>query len=192
MGLDCRGSLYWSRSRFLVLRPSQGPAVSGSLSVNVEMVLDMASSSIPKVKPVYVIAAVVAVIVRLLLWARRTQMLANLSDDIVTRISQAIATAEGFYSGGRAARNHNPGDLTQDLTGKGVGKDGPFIVYASDADGFEALAKQVQNFFVGSAHFGPSMSILQTGLIYSPDLNGRVWANNVAAYLGVDVNTTWG
>jgi hypothetical protein len=110
-------------------------------------------------------------------------------------VTQAIANAEGFYvSGSRPARNHNPGDLKLDLTGKGVGYDHDgFVIYSSDTDGFEALAKQVSNFFTGSANYNPSMSIQQTGAIYSPDKgqNAGVWANLVASYLGVDINTTW-
>src|SRR5262245_45290140 len=63
----------------------------------------------------------------------------------VRRISIAIATAEGFFvQGSRPNRNNNPGNLKEDLTGKSTGTDGPFVVYATTADGWEALDRQVQ------------------------------------------------
>lgn len=148
-----------------------------------------------KLKPIHwVLIAGAAVALFLLIWARRTNILANLGGlDLVTRVSYAIAQAEGFYiDGSRPNRNHNPGDLTQDLTGKGVGVDSEgFIIYASDGDGFDALNKQVTNFFVGSSRYNPSMSILQTAQVYAPKPNPGVWANLVAQYLGVSTSTTW-
>jgi hypothetical protein len=111
----------------------------------------------------------------------------------IRRIGEAIATAEGFYvEGSRPARNHNPGDLTLDLTGKAVGQDGAFVVYGSDVDGFQALYTQVGLMVSGlSEHYNPSMTISQIAQRYSPD-GWQAWASNVAGYLGVDVDTPLG
>ena len=111
---------------------------------------------------------------------------------LVERISDAIAWAEGYFvSGSRPQRNNNPGDLTQDLTGQAVGWDGPFVVYATAADGWDALELQVQKMLDGSsAIYDPSMSILQIAESYAPGPQSVTWAANVAARLGVAVDTT--
>jgi hypothetical protein len=109
----------------------------------------------------------------------------------IRRFGEAVATAEGFYvEGSRPQRNDNPGNLTMDLTGKGIGWDGPFVRYANSADGFEALYKQISEWFSGiSTRISGDMTIAQAAQIYSP--NGWLnWANNVANYLGVSIDTT--
>jgi len=104
--------------------------------------------------------------------------------------AQAVATAEGFYvPGSRPARNHNPGDLTLDLTGAGVGWDGPFVIYATDADGFAALMVQIQKALDGtSSVYTPDMTIMQFATKYTAT-DQAAWASTVAGYLGVTVDT---
>jgi hypothetical protein len=108
----------------------------------------------------------------------------------IRKLGEAIATAEGFYiEGSRPNRNNNPGDLTVDVTGKGIGKDGPFVIYANAQDGFEALYKQISEWLSGiSSHISADMTISETARIYSPD-GWIAWANNVANYLGVSIDT---
>jgi hypothetical protein len=108
----------------------------------------------------------------------------------IRKLGEAIATAEGFYSvGSRPYRNNNPGDLTVDITGKGVGMDGPFVIYATALDGFNALHKQISEWLAGtSLHISGNMTIAQAAQVYSPD-GWQDWANNVADYLGVGTDT---
>jgi hypothetical protein len=113
----------------------------------------------------------------------------SLGNSIVDRIAKGIAAAEGFYvTSSRAARNHNPGNMTKDLTGKAVGRDGAFVVYANDQDGWENLKKQIRLAFGGSLIYNPSMSILEFAKRYTAT-EQLAWANNVAGYLGVNVHT---
>jgi hypothetical protein len=111
-------------------------------------------------------------------------------DAIVQKFAEAIAWAEGFYSiGSRPQRNHNPGDLTRDLTGTGVAKDGMYVVYATDADGWEALYKQVRMMFNNtSSIYNDAMNILEVARKYTTT-DQEVWAANVAQRLGVPVGT---
>lgn len=102
----------------------------------------------------------------------------------------AISQAEGFYvPGSRAARNHNPGDLTLDITGTGVGWDGPFVIYANDGDGTAALTKQVAEMLDGtSGIYNPNMSIQEVANRYTKT-NQMAWAQIVAQSLGVPSTT---
>jgi hypothetical protein len=109
-------------------------------------------------------------------------------------LAQAIAAAEGFnVPGSRPARNHNPGDVTQDLIGKAVGIDGPFPVYATDADGWANLYAQINLWFSGgSAHATGDSTISQIASFYttdSPPGAQATWALNVANAVGVTVDT---
>lgn len=125
-----------------------------------------------------------------------SQAVANLAADVglqsaaVEALSDAIATAEGFYiPGSRPQRNHNPGDMTVDLIGRGIGTDGPFIVYADDGDGWDNLKAQVSKWFDGSsAHADSSSTIQDLSGFYTSTEQGS-WAANVARALGVDTNT---
>jgi len=115
-----------------------------------------------------------------------------------TKIAQAIATAEGFYvDGSRPQRNHNPGDMTQDLTGTGVGTDGPFVVYATDQDGWECLYAQVNAWLNGTSRYHSADSSIndlaglgsETGYTATDQ---AAWAATVASTLGVDADTNLG
>jgi hypothetical protein len=109
----------------------------------------------------------------------------------VQRLAEAIATAEGFFSpGSRAARNHNPGDMTQDLIGRAVGVDGPFVVYGNDADGWANLFAQINMWIAGrSQHATAESTISDLSGFYTAD-NQSGWAINVANHLGVSVDTS--
>src|SRR5262245_60907331 len=129
------------------------------------------------------------VLAGLVLVAMGTKALQLGRDAIVKALAEAIAFAEGFYRAGRRpARNHNPGDLTKDLTGRAVGWGGPFVVYKSDEDGWEALRWQVRLMFGGSQIYNPNMSISQVATFYTAT-DQMAWAANVAQKLGVTIDT---
>ena len=111
--------------------------------------------------------------------------------ELTDKLSDAIAYAEGFFvTGSRSQRNNNPGDLTVDLTGTGIGFDGAFVIYATAYDGWDALKKQVFRMIDGSsAFYNPSMSILEIAMTYT-STQQETWANNVASRLGVDIDAT--
>ena len=111
----------------------------------------------------------------------------------VQKIAQAIAFAEGFYvAGSRPQRNHNPGDMTLDLIGKSTGKDGPFVVYATDDDGWANLYKQVGLWINGgSSHATADSTITDIAGFYTTT-DQTAWATNVANQLGVSVDTPIG
>ncbi|HEY2382497.1 MAG TPA: hypothetical protein VGK48_15080 [Terriglobia bacterium] len=59
---------------------------------------------------------------------------------VVSRMADAIAVAEGYpVEGSRSRRNNNPGDLERDLTGEGIGWDGPSVIYPTAEAGRAAL-----------------------------------------------------
>lgn len=111
----------------------------------------------------------------------------------VQKIAQAIALAEGFYvAGSRPARNHNPGDMTADLIGKSVGMDGPFVVYATDDDGWANLYAQVEAWLNGtSSHATAQSTITQISQFYTTT-DQTAWATTVANNLGVSLDTPIG
>lgn len=117
---------------------------------------------------------------------------------VTVRIAQAIAQAEGFFAPvkngvtPRPRRNHNPGDMTQDLIGRAVGRDGAFVVYASDADGWQNLYAQVNAWLEGtSRHAGPDSTIADIASFYT-STDQQAWAGTVAAVLGVSQDTSIG
>lgn len=112
----------------------------------------------------------------------------------VQMFAEGIAFAEGFFAqGSRAARNHNPGNLTLDTIGKAISTDGPFVVYANDVDGWEALRKQVQLILTdASKYYNSQMTLRQIGEIYASTSTPNEqlnWAINVASKLGIDIDT---
>lgn len=111
----------------------------------------------------------------------------------VQKIAQAIALAEGFYvSGSRPARNHNPGDMTQDLIGESVGTDGIFVVYATDDDGWANLYAQIEKWLDGnSSHATSDSTILEIANFYTTT-DQTAWATTVANELGVSLDTPIG
>jgi len=91
-------------------------------------------------------------------------------------------------SGSRPRRNNNPGDLERDITGKGAGWDGPYVIYPTSQDGREALEHQVRLMFGGSRIYKPSMTIAEVARRYTAT-DPAAWAQNVAGRLGVTVDT---
>jgi len=74
-----------------------------------------------------------------------------MNEAVISKIADAIAFAEGFFvAGSRPHRNNNPGDLERDLTSKGRGWDGPYVIDATPQEGWEALRHQVRLMFNGS------------------------------------------
>src|SRR4029079_13986317 len=102
----------------------------------------------------------------------------------IFRLSRAIARAEGFFKdGSRPARNHNPGDLTVDTIKKAIRKDGPYVVYRSDADGWEALEQQCRLMLSGkSKYYKPTMTIEEVGRIYT-STDQEAWIKAVTQHL---------
>jgi hypothetical protein len=117
------------------------------------------------------------------------------SQALIDKLAYAIAVAEGFFvSGSRSQRNHNPGDFETDITRKGVTMDGPYVVYANDTDGWEALKVQVSLMLSGRSRvYTPSMTISDVAYKYADGEHDPVgasnWAENVASQLGVDTST---
>jgi hypothetical protein len=112
-----------------------------------------------------------------------------MNDAVISKIADAIAFAEGYFvSGSRPHRNNNPGDLELDLTGKGIARDGPYVIYRTAEDGREALEHQVRLMFAGSHIYNPSMTIGEVGRHYTAT-DPETWARNVAAHLGVKSET---
>jgi hypothetical protein len=111
------------------------------------------------------------------------------NDAVISKIADAIAFAEGYFAAGsRPRRNNNPGDLERDLTGKGIGFDGPYVVYRTAEDGRGALERQVRLMFAGSHIYRPSMTIAEVAQHYTAT-DQAIWAKNFAAHLGVPVST---
>lgn len=118
----------------------------------------------------------------------------NISATVATvAIARAIATAEGFFvEGSRPQRNHNPGDMTADLIRKSTGRDGMFVIFANDEDGWNNLYAQVNAWLDGtSIHAGPGNTIQDISKFYTTT-EQDIWASNVAGSLGVDVLTPIG
>lgn len=120
------------------------------------------------------------------------RLLKSVNEALVVKVAEAIAAAEGFnVKGSIPARNHNPGDLTADTIGRAIGKEGMYVTYAKDSDGWDALYQQVRLMFNGGSRvYTSDMTISQVAAKYAPSANERdVWAANVAAKLGVSVFT---
>lgn len=112
---------------------------------------------------------------------------------VVQRIAEAIAKQEGPYiQGKRSFRNHNPGNLTMDIgpnTVHPIGRDGIYMVYANDADGWEDLRQQIRLWLTGKSKvIFPDMSLAEVAGIYTRT-EQLAWAANVARFLGVTVTT---
>lgn len=119
------------------------------------------------------------------------------------KIARAIAVAEGGYdahgnnlsNGSRPSRNRNPLDMTADLIGRAIGKDGPFVQYATDADGWANGYAQVNAWLEGNSRYHSSDSSIadlaglnsETGFTTTDQ---QAWANTVARVLGVSLETS--
>lgn len=138
-------------------------------------------------------------------WALRAQQTAQQLDDIstidsqpmitygpgVVLFAQAIARQEGFgVPGARPTRNNNPGNLTGTMWSGRV-DDGGFAVFATAADGWDALFRQLQTIANGRSRvYSPDMTIATMATLYSPKPDPTTWAANVAAFAGFTPDTT--
>jgi hypothetical protein len=115
-----------------------------------------------------------------------------MANDIVSRLAQAIAKAEGFFKPGSLPnRTNNPGDLK--LGDLGYGTVAGKTVFSSADQGWSALEKQVQLMLSGqSRYYSPDMTIRQIAETYTGSDNADAWANIVASELGVDPDTPIG
>jgi hypothetical protein len=117
------------------------------------------------------------------------------SEELVTRLSQAIAKAEGFdVPNSVPCRANNPGDLTDDGdVGCGlIHTSGPYgaaiTIYPNVSAGWQALYKKVRRMLEGGSHTYPvRITLMEVGLKYA---GSAQWAMNVAKQLGVDTSTT--
>jgi len=111
----------------------------------------------------------------------------------VTLFAQAIAAAEGFGQQGAIPTSaHNPGDLTMgdfgDTGNYVVSRGGEkIIVFPDDASGWNALYRKLENIVNGGSHvYNLNITIAQMGALWA---GSQFWAKNVAAALGVSVET---
>lgn len=109
----------------------------------------------------------------------------------VRRLAFAIARAEGFgVPGAVPTRAHNPGDLKiPNWTGPVTGAEG-ISVFATDADGWTQLYRQLLRIVHGRSHvYTLDMTIWEMGIKWT-DTHQSAWSHIVAETLGVPVTTT--
>jgi len=112
------------------------------------------------------------------------------ADDRTQKLAQAIASAEGFYkAGSRPQRNNNPGDMTQDLIGKAVGTDGPFVIYATPEDGWANLYAQINKWYSGTSNNADGTNTIFDLSRFYTTTDKDAWAVNVSNALGVSQDT---
>jgi hypothetical protein len=121
----------------------------------------------------------------------------SVSSAIVQKFAQAVAYAEGFYSGGSIpSLANNPGDIADNSVTEWAGDTGQritsangaqIIVFDSVQDGWNALYQLVETILSGGGSYSSSWTLAQVGAHYANDAGE--WASNVAAYLGVPVTT---
>lgn len=120
----------------------------------------------------------------------------RLFSDPVRKLADGIAAAEGFGAnpGNLPTRTHNPGDLK--VGDKGLGFQEGKTVFASDLDGWNALYHQIYIMLAGlSRYYSRSMSITELSQVWingargNDSGNAQQWAQTVADYCGVTVDT---
>ena len=118
----------------------------------------------------------------------------DMSSALSQKIAEAIATAEGYFHPSGTAipqRANNPGNLK--LGDIGLGTIGGKTIYATIADGWAALERQIDLILTGqSRYYKPDMTILEVAQTYTGGDNAQAWANIVAEKLGVTPNTRIG
>lgn len=130
-------------------------------------------------------------------WTWRMAEGTNIYGVGIRQLARAIARAEGFYvAGSLPARAHNPGDLIQpwrtDLPT--MGAEG-ITVFPSDADGWEALHRQLWLIASGQSRvYSVDMTLQDMAERWAPGSvhgnNPSAWAANVALDLGVSASAT--
>jgi predicted metal-binding protein len=110
-------------------------------------------------------------------------------------MAAAIEKQEGYYPGSIAYTDNNPGNLMYAGQPGATAGPGGFAVFDSYADGEQALYNQLNLYAQGTcgACNGQPLTIEQMTAIYAPAAqagnNPTVYAQNLAAALGVDPNT---
>ena len=102
----------------------------------------------------------------------------------VIAIANAIARAEGYYVKNSIPMIlNNPGDIENSLGAK--------IVFATEADGWDALYKQIELMISGRSHvYKPTMSWIDIGKLYDGEKLFMNWVENVTKLLGVEPTST--
>jgi hypothetical protein len=115
-------------------------------------------------------------------------------NDLVLRVAQAIAIAEGS-----PASWNNPGDVTagdaggfplqRDSNGALIVNSAGVVRFVNKSDGVQALYRKLLHIQNGVSHvYSASMSILEFAQAYTGGDAPENWANNVAKSLGLDPN----
>jgi hypothetical protein len=135
-----------------------------------------------------------ALLISLFLSAASHGQVLSMDEQKLDDFAHAVASAEGF--GVRhtiPTRFHNPGDIRSraghHYAGQvGLDKHG-YVIFKSDAQGFEALKAQLQLMASGqSQHYGSDITISRMAKVYSG--GSRAWAKIVSKQLGVLASTT--
>ena len=102
----------------------------------------------------------------------------------------AIKKHEGFFSGSRSFRNHNPGNLRFANQFHAIGKDvDNFAIFKTYEDGWEALMHQLTIACKGGSKiYNPEMTLLEFFQKYD-ESNPKVYAFAVATALKIPLET---
>jgi hypothetical protein len=127
-----------------------------------------------------------------------TGEISTMGSAITRKIAEAIAHAEGFYTGSGTVpqRANNPGDLK--LKDNPLGTIGGKTIFQTVEEGWAALEKQIEWMLTGQSRiYSPDMTIQEVANWYvngtaSPNADSVAWANNVARRLGVSPETPIG
>ena len=150
-------------------------------------VSQIAASEVPDTSGVPALSAPRAPVVGLLDVAVNDVMeLLGVVDEKTKRFAEAIAAAEGFgVPGAIPTVNHNPGDLK--VPGSTLVNGHTF--FASDADGWDALYRQIGLMRSGKSRvYKPDMTFEQIARKYAEGWQN--WLANVTRVLGVSSQTT--
>lgn len=120
---------------------------------------------------IVVVALVVLVVLAAPAWGDTMTTFATLTP-AQRAFAQAIARAEGFgVSGATPTVRHNPGDLVDTFTGQ-------IKVFASDADGWDALARQVVGMLAGHGPYSQATTLAEIAYLYANGEGDPVGAQN--------------
>lgn len=111
------------------------------------------------------------------------------SGDRIWDCCRAIAHAEGYnVPNSVPARLNNPGDISDGANtfGSEFHSGSSVTTFPNATVGWQWLYTKIQNAVTGQSHvYLPTMSWYEIGAKWAPP-NADAWAENVAAYLGVD------
>ncbi len=103
--------------------------------------------------------------------------------DVVRRIANAIAIAEGYYvAGSLPHRRNNPGSIVDPATGQ-------LRQYPSPEAGWDALYWQVERMLSGESPYYPrGITLRQAAVIYTGNDNPEGWARTVSQHTGIPLD----